>query len=252
MQVMVFGAQSHIGFALCEKFIEEGIEVCAILLNTSTKVRKRLLEERLMLTGRNALFREFSIEDNWRNEKATHVIYCKEDGHDQDQLCYDKSVERAVETKSDYFYVTPATIDIEERQQQLETTLQSYSIFKLPKLYGPFQPPEEKVHQHLMSILSGEKRTLTIKEPLLFITDAAETLVDIINKDEYKKVYSFLSELKDVTIDSVSVELKMNATKEGDDESVRYPIVNKISIEKGLFEQISCIKVYREIYELDS
>lgn len=249
---MVFGAQSHIGFALCERFLEEGKEVCAIFLDCSSKRKKLLLEERLMLIGRNALFQEFSLEDEWRNEAVTHVIYCKEESHDQDQICFKKSVEEAFETKSHYFYVSPATIQREGEYQHLQSTLTSYSIFKLPRLFGPFQPPEEQIHQHLHSFLSDQKKSLIINEPLVFITDAAETIVEIIGKGEYEKVYSFLSELKDGKIESVSVELKMNATEKAQDESIRLSLLTKTPIEEGLLKQLSCITAFKGIYELDS
>ena len=252
MRVKVFGAQSHIGFALCEKFLEEGIEVCAIFLDCSIKKKKLLLEQRLMLIGRNALFQEFSLEDERRNEAATHVFYCKDESHDQDQICFKKSVEEALETNSHFFYVTPANIKGEGEYQQLQSTLTSFSIFKLPKLYGPFQPPEEKIHQHLHSFLSDQRKSLIINEPLVYITDAAETIVEVIGKGEYEKVYSFLIELKEEEIKSLSVELKMNATQSAEDESSGITLLAKTSIEEGLLEQLSCIKTYRGIYELDS
>ncbi|HZH61424.1 MAG TPA: hypothetical protein VEY70_18020 [Metabacillus sp.] len=249
MRVMVFGAQSHIGFALCEKFLEEGVEVGAIFLESSAKMNKLLLEERMMLIGRNALFQKFSLEDEWRNDECTHVIYCKEAGHNQDQRCFEKSVERAAETKSQYFYVTSAANQIDDDHQHFKT-LTFYSIFKLPRLFGPFQPPEEPIHQHLASFLTGQKRTLIIEEPILFIKDAVETLVELIENCEHGKVYSFLSELKKEEIESFSVELKMNATETANDKSIRHSITNQTTIEKGLFDQLSCIKAYREIYGL--
>jgi|GEM_PF-6824185 len=249
MRVMVFGAQSHIGFALCEKFLEEGIEVGAIFLKPSTKMSELLLEERMMLIGRNALFQEFSLEDEWRNEEYTHVIYCKEAGHIQDQCCFEKSVEKAAETETNYFYVTSAANQLDDDHQHLKT-LKLYSIFKLPRLFGPFQPPEEPIHQHLASFLTGEKRTLIIEEPIIFIKDAVETLAKLITNSDHGKVYSFLSELKEEKIESFSVELKMNAIEKANDKSIRHSITNQTTIEKGLFEQFSCIKAYREIYGL--
>ncbi|WP_368658597.1 hypothetical protein AB3Z07_04610 [Metabacillus halosaccharovorans] len=249
MRVMVFGAQSHIGFAICEKLLEEGIEVCGIFLDSSSKMRKLLLEERMLLIGRNALFHELTLDHDGRHIEATHVIYCTENSHNQDQLCFEKSVETALETKSHYFYVTPATSKFDENEQYLSSTLATYTLFKLPGLYGPFQPPEEKIHQHLKSCVAGQKNTLIIKEPIIFITDAAETIVEIIEKGDYQKAYSLLCEQKDETIESVSVEVKKNAKET---ESGGYRIMNKTSMEKGLLEQISCIKMYREIYELDS
>lgn len=250
MRVMVFGAQSHIGYALCEKFLEEGVKVGAIFLEPSAKMSKLLLEERIMLIGRNALFQKFSLEDEWRNEECTHVIYCKEAGYDQGQRCFEKSVERAAETKSDYFYVTSAADQIDDVHRYLETSLTFYSIFKLPRLFGPFQPPEEPLHQHLISYLRGQNRTLIIEEPILFIKDAVESLAELIGNSEHGKVYSFLSELKEEKVESYSVELKMNATEKANDESIRHSITNQTTIEKGLFDQLSCIKAYREIYTL--
>jgi len=249
MQVMVFGAQSHIGFAICEKFLEEGIEVCGIFLDSSSKMKKLLLEERMLLIGRNALFHELTLDHEWRNKEATHVIYCKEKSHHQDQLCFEKSVGTAVDTRSHYFYVVPDARQIEEDDQYVTSTLESYTLFKLPRLYGPFQPPEEKIHQHLKSCVSGQKNTLIIKEPTIYITDAAETIVEIIEKGDYQKVYRFLCEQKDETIESVSVEVKINAKET---ESGGHRIINKTSMEKGLLEQVSCIKMYREIYGIDS
>ncbi len=252
MRVMVFGAQSHIGLALCEMFIEDGIEVCAILLDCPTKRAKLLLEERMMLIGRNALFQYFYLEDEWNNESATHVMYCKEDGHNQDQLCFKRSVTKALGTNSYYFYVSPATIQREGDFRHLQSTLPFYSIIELPKLYGPFQPPEEQIHQHLYSFLTGQKESLIIHEPLVFINDAAETIVEIMRENEYENVYSFLSELRDEKIESFSVELKMNATEKAQVESNKRSLVKKTSFEEGLLKQLTFIKAYRGIYEIDS
>ncbi len=254
MRVLVFGAQSHIGFALCERLLEEGVEVMAFFLDPPTEINRRLLEERLMLVGRNALFQASFSQERWQAEQIDIVIHCMDNGQDETLIerkrgCLKKSVEIATEYTRQFVLITSDTLHIND-QRYLENHLKTYSIIKLPKLFGPFQPPEEPIHQFLISYLSNKQETLVIEEPILFIKDAVNAIIEMIGKFETGKVYSFLSELKNEEFEAFSVELKMNAMRIIDDESIRCSIKNQTTIEMGLIEQLSCIKAYKEIYQI--
>ncbi len=254
MRVLVVGAQSHIGFALCERLLEEGVEVMAFFLDPPTEINRRLLEERLMLVGRNALFQGSFSQERWQAEQIDIVIYCMDSGQDETLIerkrgCLKKSVEIATELTRQFVLITSDTLHI-NNQRYLENHLKTYSIIKLPKLFGPFQPPEEPIHQFLISYLSNKQETLVIEEPILFIKDAVNAIIEMIGKFETGKVYSFLSELKNEEFEAFSVELKMNAMRIIDDESIRCSIKNQTTIEMGLIEQLSCIKAYKEIYQI--
>ncbi|KAF1680448.1 hypothetical protein AAGG74_08340 [Bacillus mexicanus] len=61
---LIIGADEFFGLSLCERMLNEGIHVDAILTGTEDEMRQMYLEERLMWLGRNELFRQLKhIED---------------------------------------------------------------------------------------------------------------------------------------------------------------------------------------------
>ncbi|UGB31790.1 hypothetical protein [Metabacillus sp. B2-18] len=258
--VMVFGAHSYIGFSLIEKFLEEGVEVTGIFTEPSRDDQKNLLNERLMLIGRNAYFQaKFSSRHLTEENQADVIMFCFDmEEKDLKEEEFKKAIQLAKKHKTQFLLIGSNVIHpnkdrnpfIETGLSYLSEQLDHYSVLFFPSLYGPFQPPEEKIHQHLLAYIDNKQTSLNIEEPIMYIEDATNAVWAYMDELELGKMYSFLSELNDET-NSFSVELKMNATfSEVDEVFEKQVLHSSTSIEKGLEKQLDTIIRFQDIYKL--
>ncbi|KKI93608.1 hypothetical protein WQ54_03075 [Bacillus sp. SA1-12] len=257
--VIVYGIHSYVGFALCERFINEGIEVVGIYSTPTNPISKNLLHERFMMVGRNALFNKIEGYEGTEAEKsADMIIHCCDDVGEASSVEKDRkqlviSVDLAKKLKKPFVFITYKNKShdrlrkehIEFCEQYLSSHLDHYTIFHLPVLFGPFQPITEEIHQFLMK--DQREVVLNINEPILFIEDAVDTIWELLGLSEQRKIYALQGEMKQERVSLASMEIQLNpgnSWNEGDDI---YLIKNPISVEKGLKAQLEFIKKYREI-----
>ncbi|MDQ0232293.1 hypothetical protein [Metabacillus malikii] len=192
-EVVVFGAQTFIGFSLCERLTEEGIHVNAVLLKSNDDWRRKLLEERLMMVGRNALFKVTCIEEITEDDSFDYLIYCSENGDDLSVLETDKDLcKRAaqlVDSKNvaAYYFSNFSNNDIHMKhsfaiEKHLLLSNRNWSIIKLPMLYGPFQPSPD-IKQYLDSN----------DESMLYIEDAVRECYQLLKGNQFPGKVIFLS-----------------------------------------------------------
>jgi hypothetical protein len=262
-RVIVFGAHTFIGFALCERFVNEGIEVKGILLKSSNLMNKMLVDERLMMIGRNAFFQTTeTYEESDYEEAVDMIIHCCDDGDettliDQDRKLLLQSVEVSNELQVPHVYISTVNREDKELRNKHITFCEQY-LFKnkenrmlvhLPILFGPFQPPTEKIHQFLIKD-NNENEILIIDEPILFIQDAVNAIFDLLSKFQHGKTYSIQSDLKQSEKSSFPISIKVNPKDFNDCKSEKYLIKKPTSIEKGLRAQKEFIEKYREILKM--
>ncbi|MBO1511629.1 NAD(P)-dependent oxidoreductase [Metabacillus bambusae] len=259
-RVIVFGAHTFVGFALCERFVNEGVEVKGVLLKSSNLINKRLVDERLMMVGRNALFQTTETYERSDYENTVDmIIHCCDDGDetiliDQDRKLLLKSVEVSNELQVPHVFIS--TVNREDKvlrnkhltfcEQYLSENKENRMSVHLPILFGPFQPPTEKIHQFLVND-NNENEILIIDEPILFIQDAVNAIFDLLSKFQHGKTYSIQSELKQNEKSPFSIKLKVNPEDFNDCRSEKYLIKKPTSIEKGLRAQKEFIEKYSEI-----
>jgi nucleoside-diphosphate-sugar epimerase len=260
-RVIVFGAHSYIGFGLCERLLSEGVEVIGILLKPEKLINKKLLEERLMLIGRNALFQTTECYERKEEEDTVDmIIYCCDDGVEsslieQDRMNVVKSVKLAKELTVPYLFISSRNnTDKGLREKHInfchdyiKEKINFCAFFQLPILFGPFQPPTETIHQFLVNYINDQKEILIVDEPLLYIQDAIDGIWELLGEFEQGKTYSFLSNVKKEKETSFSLELQMNVGNDQDDRIEAYFIKNPTTLEKGLKAQAEFIEKYRTI-----
>ncbi|OAS83878.1 MULTISPECIES: NAD(P)-dependent oxidoreductase [Metabacillus] len=259
-RVIVFGAHTFIGFALCERIVNEGIEVKGVLLESSDLIKKRLIDERLMMVGRNALFQTTETYERSDYENTVDmIIHCCDDSEettliDQDRKLLHQSVEVSNELHVPHVFIsTMKRVDKDLRnkhvsfcEQYLSENKEKRMLVHLPILFGPFQPPTEKIHQFLVKD-NKENEILIIDEPILFIQDAVNAIFDLLSNFQQGKTYSIHNDLKQNLKSAFLIKLKVNPECFNDCRSEKYLIKKPTSIEKGLKAQKEFIEKYSEI-----
>jgi len=259
--VMVFGAHSYIGFSLIEKFLEEGVEVTGIFTEPNRDDQKNLLNERLMLIGRNAFFQaEFSSRHLTEEDQADVILFCFDMVEKElEKEEFINAIQLAKKHKTQFLLIGSNVIHpnkdknphIETRLGYLSEQLDHYSVLLFPSLYGPFQPEEEKIHQHLLAYIDNKQTSLNIEEPIMYIEDATNAVWTYMDELQQGKMYSFVSELNDDETNSFSVEIKMNETSSKMDDVFEKQVLHSTtSIEKGLEQQLDTIIRFQDIYKL--
>jgi hypothetical protein len=214
-----------------------------------------------MMVGRNALFQiKECCERTNDDDRVDMIIHCCEDGVEsslieQDRINVMKSVELAKELNVPYVFITSRNkTDKELRKDHikfcelyLNENLKTRTLFQLPILFGPFQPPSEKIHQFLVNYVKGQEDVLIVEEPILFIQDAVDAIWDLLGKVEKGKSYSFLGELEQEKESSFLLQLQLNLDNAKDDRNEKYVIKEPTTIEKGLGAQVAFIEKYRDI-----
>lgn len=145
--VLVLGTDEFFGLTLCEKLLDEGFEVYAVLLPTQIKEKKILIEERLLWLGRNENFHVTDSEKNQDYERV-YIIYSPELA---DSVWKDRE--------------HPAFLLVYDHESQvklIEEEQTNVKIISLPKMYGPWDT------------IYKEERT----PERFFVTDVAEKLVE--------------------------------------------------------------------------
>jgi len=193
--VLVFGAHTFLGFSLCEKFVNEGIEVVAELLEVKNDLHKNLLEERLFMVGRNALFHIRSKEESLNLEFVDLIIYCCDDSKDRELLAQDReqikyAVEMSKALQVPLVFISTYSSNVEKQKHRKHcehyflAKLDKVTIFKLPCVYGPFQP----------IVTSGSKYMLEERNFIIFIKDAVEAIYKLLENIHHGKTYYILCE----------------------------------------------------------
>lgn len=187
-RVLIIGALTFVGYHLVNKMIAEEVEVYGLDFDEFDSMTK-INEEKLLLIGRNALFTYYSIrdEDGWRSveeESFDTVYFCLYEPNQQSGfrnerviLQYLKRIVRMCEkNKVKLNLISSIEIGSTEESEnkhlfsKVEEGLKKgelqYSAYRVPTLYGPWQPSFMMYHQLILSELdekecrciNGEKR----------------------------------------------------------------------------------------------
>ncbi|PGY17541.1 NAD-dependent epimerase/dehydratase family protein [Bacillus cereus] len=278
-RVLIIGALTFVGYHLVNKMIAEEIEVYGLDFDEFDSMTK-INEEKLLLIGRNALFTYYSIrdEDGWRSveeESFDTVYFCLYEPNQQNGfrnerviLQYLKRIVRMCE-KNNVKLNLISSIEIGSTEESENKRLFSkveeglkkgelqYSAYRVPTLYGPWQPSFMMYHQLILSELDEKEcRCINgeIGSDLLYVEDVCEYLWEHGMNVKHHGVYNLLSgkeELWEKGMTLLHADDKVNKKNvEVRDEAVEVISIQKNTpVEFGLNKQLAHMKKYKELYE---
>ncbi|PGM91038.1 NAD-dependent epimerase/dehydratase family protein [Bacillus cereus] len=278
-RVLIIGALTFVGYHLVNKMIAEEVEVYGLDFDEFDSMTK-INEEKLLLIGRNALFTYYSIrdEDGWRSveeESFDTVYFCLYEPNQQSGfrnerviLQYLKRIIRMCENNKVKLNLI-SSIEIGSTEESENKRLFSkveeglkkgelqYSAYRVPILYGPWQPSFMMYHQLILSELdekechciNGEKGS-----DLLYVEDVCEYLWKNGMNVKRLGVYDLLSgkeALWEKGMTLLHADDKVNKKNmEVRDEAVEVISIQKNTpVEFGLNKQLAHMKKYKELYE---
>ncbi|MBE7118524.1 NAD-dependent epimerase/dehydratase family protein [Bacillus cereus] len=277
--VLIIGALTFVGYHLVNKMIAEEVEVYGLDFDEFDSMTK-INEEKLLLIGRNALFTYYSIrdEDGWRSieeESFDTVYFCLYEPNQQSGfrnerviLQYLKRIVRMCEKNKVKLNLISSieigsTEDTENKRvfSKVEEGLKKgelqYNAYRVPTLYGPWQPPFMMYHQLILSefderecpCINGERGS-----DLLYVEDVCEYLWENGTNVKCLGVCNLLSgkeALWEKGMTLLHADDKVNKKNvEVRDEAVEVISIQKNTpVEFGLNKQLAHMKKYKELYE---
>ncbi|EMY5504991.1 NAD(P)-dependent oxidoreductase [Bacillus wiedmannii] len=278
-RVLIIGALTFVGYHLVNKMIAEEVEVYGLDFDEFENMTK-INEEKLLLIGRNALFTYYSIrdEDGWRSvegEKFDTVYFCLYEPNQQSgfrnervilqylkriiRMCAEQKVKLNLISSTEVGNADESEnkrlfLKVEEGLKKGEAP---YSVFRVPTLYGPWQPSFMMYHQLILSELDEKECYYASEEngsDLLYVEDVCEYLWENGMNEEHLGIYNLLSGKKSLW------KIGMNLLRATDkvnkkNEEERNDAVEVISIKRntpleyGLNKQLAHMKKYKELYE---
>ncbi|KAA0746389.1 NAD(P)-dependent oxidoreductase [Bacillus sp. AY3-1] len=278
-RVLIIGGLTFVGYHLVNKMIAEEVEVYGLDFDEFENMTK-INEEKLLLIGRNALFTYYSIrdEDGWKSvegEKFDTVYFCLYEPNQQSgfrnervilqylkriiRLCAEQKVKlnlissievgNADESENKHLF-----LKVEEGLKKGEAP---YSVFRVPTLYGPWQPSFMMYHQLILSELDEKECHYASEEngsDLLYVEDVCEYLWEKGMNEEHLGIYNLLSGKKSLWKKGMNL-LRATDKVNKKNEEERNDAVEVISIKRntpleyGLNKQLAHMKKYKELYE---
>jgi nucleoside-diphosphate-sugar epimerase len=261
-KVIIYGTYDFLGFSLCEKLLDVGIQVCGIPLNEENS--EVFLEDKKLLIGRNANFQEKTLEiedipfqDESLKLKTITVIsfydiyYTKEDPF----RTYEKIVTNICKQHSQHSlgqliclfpigfmhdFPKPLITQINLLNEQ---KIQPKNIY-IPTVFGPWQPSAFLFQQYLLKDYLKSEPKLDNREftsDAIYIKDIIDTIVQLMDSEE-KVDYLIQSSIQDQWIKGANhLKVKEMDTKKQElvniaaSESIKIIKINEsISITEGL------------------
>ncbi|PFN29050.1 UDP-glucose 4-epimerase [Bacillus cereus] len=278
-RVLIIGALTFVGYHLVNKMIAEEVEVFALDFDEFDSMTK-INEEKLLLIGRNALFTYYSIrdEDGWRSVEGENfdTVYFslyepnQQSGFRNERVILQylkRIIKMCEEHKVKLNLISSIEVGSSDKSEnkrlfsKVEEGLKKgklqYSVFRVPTLYGPWQPSFMMYHQLILSELDENERHCTSEEQgsdLLYVEDVCEYLWENGTNGEQLGIYNLLSGKQLLWAKGMNLlraDDKVNKeNKEVRDEAIEVVLIKKNTpLEYGLNKQLAHMKKYKELYE---
>lgn len=278
-RVLIVGALTFVGYHLVNKMIAEEVEVYGLDFDEFDSMTK-INEEKLLLIGRNALLTYYSIrdEEGWRSvegENFDTVYFCLYEPNQQSGfrnerviLQYLKRVIKMCEEQKIKLNLI-SSIEVESQEEsenkrlflKVEEGLKKgklqYSVFRVPTLYGPWQPSFMMYHQLILSELDEKECHCTSEEKgsdLLYVEDVCEYLWENGTNGDHVGIYNLISGKQSLWEKGMSLlraddKVNKNSKGERDEAAEDISIKRNTPLEYGLNKQLAHMKKYKELYE---
>lgn len=278
-RVLIIGALTFVGYHLVNKMIAEEVEVYGLDFDEYDSMTK-INEEKLLLIGRNALFTYYPIrdEDGWRSveeENFDAVYFClcepnQQSGFRNERVILQylkRIIKMCEENKVKLNLISSIEVGCtgESENKRLFSKVEEglkkgelqYSVFRVPTLYGPWQPSFMMYHQLILSELDEKECRCTSEEKgsdLLYIEDVCEYLWGNGTNREHLGIYNLLSGKRSLWEKGMNLlraddKVNKNNKEERDEAAEDIPIKRNTPLEYGLNKQLAHMKKYKELYE---
>jgi hypothetical protein len=209
-KVIIYGTYHFLGFNLCEKLLEEGIQVCGFQLNETN--HEDFLEEKKLLIGRNANFEEkivggedkYLVEETLNSEIIIVIsfydVYYSSDANPLPT--YKKIITNIMQQYSqstclkvlclfpiDYIHDFPEILM--EQINLLKGQNIPVQMIYLPTIFGPWQPSVFLFQQYLLKEYQNTEPKLDKRESTLdaiYINDLMKTILQLMCSNELNDV----------------------------------------------------------------
>ncbi|GGE72236.1 hypothetical protein [Priestia taiwanensis] len=250
----VLGAFSFIGYAIVEELLRRDIQVYGY--HPSTKLTP-MEEEKWLLIGRNA---NFEYVDSLEEMKEVDVTYCclYEPSKPLEE-CELASIKKVIEQHVSGRTVVVSTMLTEKKEfvhfRELEAYVQqeieSYTIIKVPTVYGPWQPAYMTYHRLLEGHpVSDALYPLEVDTDVLYIDDLAVAIVTLqeegsfyfasVHENEWEAGIRILCEEPFVHTQSPKQDVK---------QIEKRTIARSLSIKEGLQRQREHINKFQDVFK---
>ena len=279
-RVLIVGALTFVGYHLVNKMLAEEVEVYGFDFADFESMSK-ISEEKLFLIGRNALFTYSSIRDEneWRAVEKGHfdaAYFClcepnQQSGFRNERIIlqYLKRVTHMCEkNKVKLNVISSIEIGNEEEESEnkrLFTKVEEeikkggfpYHIFRVPALYGPWQPVFMSYHQLILSELAQNECPFVPYEKgsdILYVEDVCEYLWERGTDLEKLGVYNLISGKKNLWEKGMTLLHADDKWSQHTEEAKRAAIESvcirkNTPLEFGLNKQLTHLKKYKKLYE---
>ncbi|MFD2443178.1 hypothetical protein ACFSO7_04185 [Bacillus sp. CGMCC 1.16607] len=199
-KAIVFETYSFLGFGICKRLLEDGVQVLGLQLFNDD-----FLDEKKLMIGRNANFEEKSVQDPALTNKDTsdHVLflsyydlYFSNDDSTQQSIIYEMINQlQHLSYKKIYLLFPIEFIDripssLLQTIQILQEDSRSISIY-LPTLFGPWQSEVFLFQQKFLQEYFKHQPLLNEREytdDAIYIEDAVEEIISLMYSSEQTDV----------------------------------------------------------------
>jgi hypothetical protein len=198
-KVIIFGTYHFMGFSLCQELLELGIEVSGF--RWAEDSIEENLEEKRLLIGRNANFKESQLDD-FENDKIASIIISYYDLYYSKMANPDKIFEQSIPIFNQFsksitnihilfllpmIYIKQIPETLKKYFNNLNQMQIPYQIIFLPTIFGPWQSSVFLFQKYLqsnerLSDLNLDEREWTLDA--IYVKDATKEIIKLMNGSE--------------------------------------------------------------------
>ena len=233
---IVLSPYSFVGFEICNKLMEEGIEVIGVDLPVSVDPDPLEKEEKELYLGRNSNFTIKKIEhiiDEIRNEYTFYISDV--DIHDQAWLKYTDEMPTRNNDRVIHIVTDQKWLKNRQISKRINTTI------ILPTVYGPWSPENTMFCKCLhQTEFPFEQYEIEEKRDAIYISDAITAIFNIVSLEQ--GIYEVESDIKDhwrLLLKELGYQIIVDDWNEGNRGASRldikkYVAETKISPQEGI------------------
>lgn len=201
-KVVIVGVFDFVNFHVCKAFLDKGIEVRGVLLET--EVNEDMINEKRLEIGRNANFSEVSLEDmsNDSSEYETLVlsVYDLYMRHREDSLLINQVISEIINRNNweNIVIMAPSQLlrDVSNAKDEvvmedfLKRTISQNNkcyLLYLPTVFGPWQPETFMFQSSILTEMNSGKPMFELREETsdaLYVEDMVKSILEIIENKE--------------------------------------------------------------------